>query len=431
MEEEMTPGFIMTDQKGLFGIGGLDLSGTKAIRKIQLPTNSSHSPHAAFGIAGDLHGKPGRVIRTMLDGEDQDSACRQALHRVVKPDVPAVYVVSWNYAVTTGRQEPMRWRQSVVRDEHQRAVRNENGKILTLPNFELIYGRDHRQLPVVMDTAFVQTHIQKTLSPQVRTLENTIRAAEIIQPDMMFNHDEPDPAACRRNFTVLRDRFDNKVIPVIQVPAHWENALSIRANAKAMVESEEWRLYESMIGPEGIIALGGLIGFSPLPRNKRGELAWWLCYYTGFERFIWLLGQGAYIVINSVGSYVIPSGPFQGERLLRLCYLDGTQWLLDATLDRFNVLHDHPDGQLLHMIQLREGTRHFFTKADCMSANLRSTFAAFSGEIRFPLSPANLPDPRDPDAIAQLRMDFEAHSLLRGKHVARDGSVWLVRGEVD
>lgn len=296
MEEEVTPGFIMTDQKGLFGIGGLDLSGTKAIRKIQLPTNSWHSPHAAFGIAGDLHGKPGRVIRTMLDGEDEDSACRQALHRVVKPDVPAVYVVSWNYAVTTGRQEPMRWRQSVVRDEQQRAVRDENGKILTLPNFELIYGRDYRQLAVVMDTAFVQAHIQKTLSLQVRTLENTIRAAEIIQPDMIFNHDEPDPAACRRNFSILRDRFSNKVIPVIQIPAHWGDTLSIRANAKAIVESEEWRLYESMIGPEGIIALGGLIGFSPLPRNKRGELAWWLCYYTGFERFIWLLGQGAYIV---------------------------------------------------------------------------------------------------------------------------------------
>jgi hypothetical protein len=418
--------------RGQVGIGGLDLSGTKAVQEIV--------GRAAVGIAGVNRNNVIEAAHAAVDIAGnacytRNSGFRQAVQRIAMPNAPAVYALSWVYAVTTGVQEPMRWRRSSVRGPDGRPLRGDDGRVLTRPNFELIYGPGHRQLPVVMDSCFAQTHIQRTMPLHRRTLENTIRAAEIIQPDMLFNHDEPnDPPACRRNFSALRGRFGDRVIPIVQVPAYWQSGLSIRANARAIVKSDEWRFYESLAGPAGIIALGGLVQFSPLPRSKRGEFAWWVCHYTGFERFIWLLGQASNVVLNSLGQYIVPAGPFKGDRLLRLVYSDSSGWILEATLDRFSVVHDHPGGQLLHTIQLRENTRHFFQISDCMAAILRSWIAAYRGDIVFPVSAANLPDERDPDSIAQLRFDMfggDLPDVASPKLFVRDeGSPWLVQGVV-
>lgn len=420
------------------GIGGLDLSGTKAIQEFGPGVGIAggncggvtRAVQAAVGIAGDLHGRPGRAALGIAGnaGYVADSASRQAIRRVAQADVPAVFVLSWIYGVTTGRQGPMRWRQSLLRDENGQPARID-GQRVWLPNFELIYGVKHRRLPVFMDSCFVQVYLKGSMPLRDRTLEKTIRAAEIIEPDMLFNHDEPDPARCQRNFVVLRDRFGDKVIPVLQVPAHWQVGLSIRANAKAMVKSAEWNFYEKLIGPGGIIALGGLNGFTALPREHRAELAWWVCDYTGFERPIWLLGQASFVVLNGLGRFLISRGPLKGQRLLKLVYSDGATWLLDATLNRMVVLHDHPNGQLLHMLHLRDNTRHFFSTEDCMAANLRAQIAAYRGDIKFPLSEANLPREDDPAAFAQLRLDLFGEQFADRRGFVKGGE-WLV-GRVD
>ncbi len=368
------------------GIGGLDLSGTNAIRQV---------------------------------------ASRGGIIPNGQHDPPLVFVLSWIYAVTTGSRGAMRWRQSFMRNKTGEVIKDNRGQRMMQPGFARVYGRQYRQLPVVLDSCFVQAHIQKTMPLRHRSLNNTIRAAEIIQPDLLFNHDEPDPIVSRQNFTILRDRFGDQVIPIVQVPAYWHNNLSIQTNARQIVTSAEWRFYEYLIGPTGIIALGGLLTMPALVRDLRGELAWWICYYTGFERFLWLLGQASYSVFNALGRRIIPAGPFKGDRLLSLCHTDGTSWLLDATLARFCVVHDHPDGQLLHRIQLRDNTKHFFNRFDCMAANLRAQLAGYRGDIKFPVSNANLPDETDPAAITQLKMDL-FDPATTPKTLVKSGD-WLVQ----
>jgi hypothetical protein len=76
------------------GIGGLDLSGSKAVRDITANLgiaggnykNVIQAAHAAGDIAGDV----------------ADSATRQAVQRIADPKTPAVFVLSWLYGVTTG-----------------------------------------------------------------------------------------------------------------------------------------------------------------------------------------------------------------------------------------------------------------------------------------------------------------------------------------
>jgi hypothetical protein len=59
-----------------------------------------------------------------------------------------------------------------------------------------------------------------------------------------------------------------------------------------------------------------------------------------------------------------------------------------------------------------------------MAANLRSLLASYRGDIKFPLSGANLPDKNDPASIVQLRLDMFGDTS-DPKMVVKSGD-WLV-----
>lgn len=136
-----------------------------------------------------------------------------------------------------------------------------------------------------------------------------------------------------------------------------------------------------------LVAIGGMAR-GPCPIGGRVYYLRELCRQFPDNQF-WALAQARDSIINGLGRH----------GLLDQVWTDGSWWIHNARSEQFAIVKDG----LISNISLRGQARSFFTLAEMMSANVRSLLGAYSGLWTFPEPPPIPDDPRDMEALRELK----------------------------
>jgi hypothetical protein len=286
---------------------------------------------------------------------------------------------------------------------------------------ELVFGRQHRTLPVFLDSCGFRARLVKTAPKWAENFDVYPRAIEKVDPDGYAAWDWPlDRAKSLRDLDRLRVIFphDERLWPVFSIRWTWRDDARLHsrlpwtcdladliplnrtqrpfkretrrewvgkaiANALLMAEDPDFR---AMIDTHGQVMLGGMVK-GPCPRMARHIFAATLVNLFPGVSF-WLLGQASYMVVNGLGMLGI----------LDQVHTDGSWWVQDSRCDRFGVI----ENNLITMYSMEGIGTTFFTLVELMAANLRSLIGAYSGEVAFPRMPMPI-DVRDLYQMIELR----------------------------
>jgi hypothetical protein len=235
--------------------------------------------------------------------------------------------------------------------------------------FKRLFDRNHRQLPLLLDSGGYRRRISRTAAEWVNEIELYFRAIEFIDPDGYAIFDDPLSQAetLKALETMMRlfpDDIDNgRMWPVWSSRWQWDEhcrsfnrlpawvpggslAALVPFNAtQRQYRSDTIELYAAqaignavqlsansafrkMVERFGRLMLGGLVS-GPCHRLARHLYAATLCHIFPDVEF-WLLGQASYPVINGLGML----------GLLDRVVTDGTAYLQDASNERISYVAD-------------------------------------------------------------------------------------------
>ena len=309
-----------------------------------------------------------------------------------------------------------------------------------------VFGRQHREIPVGIDSCGYRREITGTAPGWARAFEVYPGAIEAIDPDMYAAWDYPDDRAKTMAALVeLMKIFpgDHRLWPIFSARWTWNNDLRLAgnpvdwgvrdlvslipltktqkqytratreawanvaiANALALANDPDFRF---MVDHFGQVMLGGLIK-SDCPRSARHLYAATLARLFPGVQF-WLLGQANFSVVNGLGRL----------GLLDQVSVDGTWWIIDATCERFAyvdhgliTMHSFESRPKSNGLKREKNRQTFFTLVEMMAANLRSLLAAYEGLWSWP-PPEPLPlDLMDVDQALELKTRYRTAQMELG-----------------
>ena len=358
-------------------IAGLDTSGQRSLAQFGVSGLNCNSvvTAAGMGVAGQVPTTYQEQLPALLTASGNngqtlgDRAANHALER-------AVMLLDWTYGACTcyPHSDALRWRR---------------GK-------ELIFGKRHRFVPLVLDCAAYRIWTGK--APRWANLDNYLQAISLMDPDGYFAFDViGDQVQSMMNYQAMIS-MGLDPYPVYHVSPAWDKSATLNgygarflsqkarvaiANARRAAEDPAMRFYASK---SQLIGLGGMVK-GPIPREVRHYYIAELCKLMPDHQF-WALGQANFKVINGLG----PLG------LLDRVWTDGTWWILDAAAERMAIMRQ---GQI-EMLSVEGYANTFFTIKERMAANLRSLLAAYLGLWAWP-PPEPLPlDLGDVEQVVEL-----------------------------
>ena len=422
-------------EQACFGISGLDRPAKTAMVGVAGPNRHKiiHSANAAMGIAGNMgNGRRVEMYDQVVDvgafrRRDEalsaialdskrlgDRAAREAWRY-------GVWFADYTYVVTLGKYKRVK-RLTWWRDGR-----------------EQVFGREHRALPVFLDSCGYRRELTGTAPKWAHDFETYPSAIDLVNPDgyawydfpkdqaktMMYGKAlmglYPDDVTNGRQWPVysVRWRYDPRyearvagipgwpstrlanLIPVnrTQRPFKEETreAWARNAIANALIVAKD-PLFRWMVESFGRVMLGGMVR-GPIPRMARHIYLAVLCHLFPDAQF-WALGQANFAVVNGLGVM----------GLLNRVWLDGSWWIKDATADRFAVL----ENGLITMLSLEGWAQSFITLVEAMAANLRSLLAAYAGLWEWP-PPEPLPtDMFDLDQVVEMKARLHAAQMELG-----------------